>query len=253
MIYKCCLPQPIQLPEAGKDEKPGIWFYKKKKNHRRTVEYLPAMDEMLYTHAKNGHEISDHLPPSDRKSNGKKTSQHALSILSACKQTYEEAAPMLYSQNLVFACPDALFNFTVHLSLRSAKLVRSIEIRTWGMTRSLLTRGYGAMAMLAAKGVTELQSLYINCMMGYFGYRTDVSLMVAKKVYRDCHVWIEAVGASSGQRNKAVDILEINLSVYRRSGHWDHGATASAEDADRHAKGMTAFRKELLRLVEEGS
>jgi hypothetical protein len=130
-----------------------------------------------------------------------------LNILSVCKQTYYEAAPMMYGQPLVFTDLDALFAFAAKLSPRTAKLLRSIEIRCWTPTRSGKSRGYSAISMLGAKGVTNLTRLFINCSMGWFENRgwyrskreqTPTPKKVARKVYRDCHLWLEVMGSTLG-------------------------------------------------------
>lgn len=256
-IYRYCLPTPTELPEAGKNEEPGIWFYQIRKRHRRSIQFLPSMDENAYSHAAHGHGIEDHLPQEDRKSKANDSRYPSVNILSVCKQIYTEAAPMLYSQNLVFACPDALFNFLATISPMSAKLVRRIELRSWSLSRTRATRGYMAMCMLAAKNVMNLESLFLNCSLGYFypgpSWRKDQSIpaKVARKVYRDFHIWIEGAGTASGQWDKALQVIKVEPERYS-SRYYYLRPSEHLEALEWKARFLDAFREELTRLVKEG-
>lgn len=153
---------------------------------------------------------------------------------------------MMYNRTLVFSDAEAVFAFAASLSPRTAKLIRSIEIRHWGLTRSRKTRGYTAMSMLAAKGVTNLESLYINCTLGWFrnySYSSrelaPLPKRVAKKAYRDCHLWLEAVGVAHGDMYKGVNVLRVNPE------YLNYGPSEE-EDTE-------VFQKELKRLLREGA
>lgn len=180
-----------------------------------------------------------------------------FNIMSVCKQMYDEAAPMMYAQPLVFTDVDGLFAFAAKLSPRTAKLLRSIEIRCWTPTRSRKSRGYSAIGMLSAKGVTNLTSLFINCSMGYFTNRsywgvvgrrqrkeTPIPKKIARKVYRDCHLWLEAMGSAHGDLYKGVEVLQLSGEMFTSSGEcW-----VDVEDEDK-----TMYKKELRRLLREAA
>lgn len=71
---------------------------------------------------------------------------------------------MLYSQYLVFRDVDALISFASLLSLKTAKLIRHVEVETWYSCRDskrLRLRGQTAIAMLAEKGA-ELETLKLG-------------------------------------------------------------------------------------------
>lgn len=175
-----------------------------------------------------------------------------MNLLAVCKQIYDEMAPMFYRQRLVFLESDALISFATQLSPRTAKLLRHIEIRSWGMTRSRKTRGYMAMAMLAAKGVTNLEVLKINCSIGWFhswsrwrrgGNPREIPIpkRVARKLYRDCHPWLEAMGTASGDYLRGVEILQLqgedNFRDYRGG----------------YEEGLALTKKELKKLLNAGA
>ncbi|KAJ4305109.1 hypothetical protein N0V90_000639 [Kalmusia sp. IMI 367209] len=274
-IYEECLPSPTEVPEDYRGDKQAIWLGFRQRFYRKTIEYIPSVaddEELRYSglygngrfppgrlatqrggRAANHHNDDDHSDSDAEGEHEAGPKKLGFNMLSVCKQIYEEAAPMMYNRTLMFTDVDALFAFAATLSSRTAKLLTSIEILTWGLTRSRRTRGYVAMAMLAAKGVTNLTRLFINCEMGYFdsySWRnsrrsTPVPKRIAKKVYRDCHLWLEAVGTASGDLYKGVDILKLNGEMF------DRGSGATMEELEDEQVNM--YKKELKRLLREGS
>lgn len=144
---------------------------------------------------------------------------------------------MMYNRKFVFTCPEALSAFAAQLSPSTAKLVRHIELCSWGTSRSRKNCGYMAMTLLGAKGVTNLEILNLNCSLGYdYSYNRNegeaprIMKRLARKVYRDFYVWLEAVGHSSGEWDKGVRVLTFN------------GEKAFQD-------GMEIYQKELKRLL----
>ncbi|KAF2280650.1 uncharacterized protein EI97DRAFT_4288 [Westerdykella ornata] len=250
-IYRLCLPAPAAVPPdvaESDDAQPGIFLAYKLKRYRRTLEYIPSYVRDVEEHCHYGYQYH-----TDKNNHDEERPPHlAFHVLGVCKQIHDEAAPMFYGQRLIFTDPDALFSFAACLSPRTAKLLRHIEIRSWGMSRSRKSRGYMAMAMLAAKGVTELETLYINCNMGYFRINPwnnrnlviPIPTRIARKVYRDCHLWLEAVGAANADPFRAVGILKISMGMFA------HMARESSDDLNGfEEQAMKAYRKELRRLL----
>ncbi|PSN70496.1 hypothetical protein BS50DRAFT_488573 [Corynespora cassiicola Philippines] len=201
-IYEECLPDPTQLPEQYEHNGAEFWIQFRQKQLRRSFNVIEALDTDSYEW--------DQLEPGPKRL--------GMNLLAVCKQIYDEMAPMFYRQRLVFQDPDALISFTSHLSPRTAKLIRHMEIRTWGNTRTRKNRGFLAMTMLGAKGVTNLEVLRISCALDHFyssswgrnkGQHVPIPKRVAKKAYRDCHVWLEAVAVASGDYLKGADILQL--------------------------------------------
>lgn len=90
---------------------------------------------------------------------------YSLSILATCKQIYMEAAPMVYSKQIVFTDSHALYQFVEDLSPGTAKLLRHVEIRRWGGSREVKRqrwKGHDALNVLAAKGATEIERLHFT-------------------------------------------------------------------------------------------
>ncbi|OAG08068.1 uncharacterized protein CC84DRAFT_1203551 [Paraphaeosphaeria sporulosa] len=283
-IYEECLPSPTKLPDSYEGNREGIWLSFTQRSYKKTVAYVPSLDETELENVQfgigfvaratrrgtgrgrgrgqasslpsNAHDDSE--SQNEEPQTGPKT--FGFNILSVCKQIYDEAAPMMYARPLVFTDVDGLFGFAAKLSPRTAKLIRSIEIRCWTPTRSRKSQGYNSIAMLAAKGVTSLTSLFINCSMGYFinrsyyGYYaglgrkqrkdTPTPKRIARKVYRDCHLWLEAMGAVHGDFYKGVEVLQLSGEMFLRGG----GTWAEVGKEDK-----AIYKKELQRLLREGA
>ncbi|KAL5407905.1 hypothetical protein PMIN06_007052 [Paraphaeosphaeria minitans] len=281
-IYEECLPSPTKLPDSYGGNREGIWLSSKQRCYKRTVAYVSSFDETELEYLKHGSGFiaratrggtsrghgrgwASNLPGNDHDNSeseneepqtGPKT--FSFNILSVCKKIYDEAAPMMYARPLVFTDVDGLFGFAAQLSPRTAKLIRSIEVRCWNPAPSRKSRGHNALAMLAAKGVTDLTSLFVNCSMGYFINRshydfharlgkrraTPTPKKIARKVYRDCHLWLEAMGSAHGSLYKGAEVLQLSGEMFWRGG----GTWAEVEEEDK-----VMYKKELRRLLREGA
>jgi hypothetical protein len=94
-----------------------------------------------------------------------------VNLLQVCKQIFNEAAPMPYSQRVVFVDSSTMVCFLEQLSPRSAKLLRHLEIRRWNSTRSRKSHGYVGMTLLSAKGAVNVEKIVLNCPIEYFSWR----------------------------------------------------------------------------------
>ncbi|KAF2191767.1 hypothetical protein K469DRAFT_746204 [Zopfia rhizophila CBS 207.26] len=219
-IYEECLPDRTQNLTTEDRDNSAIWFCSKQKSYQRSVKQLISLEDQELDNMQWGRYYRPYRPTgrgrgqpnheeseiSDAEAAEKTPKRLGLNILAVCKAIYREAAPMLYSEHLVFADTGALMAFASHLSPMSARLLRHIEIRIWISTRSRKSMGFAAMAMLAAKGATNINRLHINCEIGRFwsycwrekARQQKVPKRVARKVYRECYLWLEAVGMKKG-------------------------------------------------------
>lgn len=113
------------------------------------------------------------------------------------------------------------------------------------------------MSMLAAKGVTNLTNLHINCSMGFFysrrSWRTPTGIQwketspakkIARKVYRDCYLWLEAMGSCYGDLYKGLEVLRLNGNMFvGREETWEN-----VKDEDK-----VMYQEELRRLLRQSS
>ncbi|KAF2786296.1 hypothetical protein K505DRAFT_422514 [Melanomma pulvis-pyrius CBS 109.77] len=274
-IYEECFPDmPTLSEEAKHGERGTIWFRSKQRAYRRSVEqFFPEEEELEYLkhsltynrhrYRQRGTGRGRPAPPAEEDEDEEEMAGNpadkklGLNILALNQAIYHEAAPMVYRQHLIFADAVALMAFAALLSPRTAKLIRHIEVRCWNLTRSRKSNPFTAMAMLAAKGVTNLEKFHINCAVGHYWSRnneksTPVPKRVARKVYRDCFLWLEAVGRAremeGGSRWAGVDVLEIAESNY------DYGRRYYAPPSERTLdddmdEANEMFKKELKRLL----
>lgn len=257
------------MPAKYDGNKDAIWLCYKQRFYRRSIGYIPSLEDNDIEAIQygggylsrprmptgrgrpQGHVEDNNDSDSDAEEPETGPEKLGFNILSVCKQIYDEAAPMMYAKTLVFTDVDAVIAFASTLSPRTAKLIRSIEIRSWCNTRSRKSRGYNAIAMLAAKGVTNLLSLYINCSMGWFhsySWRnnrreTPLPKRIARKVYRDCHLWLEVMASAHGDVYKGIEVLKLNGEMFDRRTDWD--------DVEEGDKAM--YKKELRRLLRESA
>jgi hypothetical protein len=260
------------ISEGTKGEQGAIWFRSKQRAYRRGVEqYFPTEEDLRVwadgtAHQRRGYGPRSYIgrggPPSVQ--NGDEDDEEVagtpadkklgMNLLALNQAIYNEAAPMVYRQRLIFADTVALLAFASLLSPKTAKLISHIEVLNWNLTRSRKSMGFTAMTMLAAKGVTNLKKLQISCAVGNFwSWRQDeerarkVPKRVARKIYRDCFLWLETVGRAKllegASRWAGIDALEISEKNYREALQAGKPVKDVLEEAD------SMFKKELKRLL----
>ncbi len=100
---------------------------------------------------------------------------------------------------------------------------------------------FPAFTMLGS--AVNLESVYINCRIHWDGPKA-----VARKIYRDAHHYLEAVGDAKGRYDAAVDILEFHPE------NWA-GQSGSRSEPATSTKGFTTeecveeFRAELRKRL----
>lgn len=167
-------------------------------------------------------------------------------ILALSKTIYTEAVPILYNQPIIVRDNRVLLDFVAALTPRCASLLRDITIMSWCSSNSHKSVNLPAMALLAARGVTNLTRLNLDCSLDYFrdwsytgrGKTTPVPKRVARKVFRDCYHWLIAVGEAKGDPYAALDVLKIsdrNFLGYRAENNGENNARR-VEKAEKEMK-----------------
>ncbi|KAF2871025.1 hypothetical protein BDV95DRAFT_52681 [Massariosphaeria phaeospora] len=263
-IYEECLPATtIEADDA--DAEPTIWLRAKQRSYRRGVEFMPTVTQ---------NEIENGFNTRIRRGTGRgkscwrgakatppradnTTPPHSLNILAVCQQIYTEAAPMLYARRFVFTDPDALFAYATLLTPRTAAQLRHISLSNYSHSRSRKNRGFAAFAMLAAKGATQLLSLRIDCALGYFhtwsawrrrggiDRQQPVPKRVARKVFRDACVWLDAMGA------RGVEVLAVAEQNFE-SWMGQRIPNDGIGEEEWWERGQEMYRAELRKLMESG-
>jgi len=157
-------------------------------------------------------------------------------ILAVSKSIYAEAAPILYRQSITVRDNRTLLDFVAGINPRCAAMLRDITITSWCSSNSHKSVNLPAMALLAARGGTNLTRLNLDCSLGYFhtwSYRpraktTPISKRVARKIFRDCYHWLVAVGEAKGDPYAGLDVLKIRQSNFHECARGHHGETNRA-------------------------
>ncbi|KAJ4372726.1 hypothetical protein N0V86_008091 [Didymella sp. IMI 355093] len=160
------------------------------------------------------------------------------SLLAVNKQIHREGCDFLYSNELVFADPIALYAFMINLGPGgSASRIKTIRLKGWGYGRT--SKAYNNACFAVLVYAKNLEKLYIDCNVGW--YRQPKS--AAQQIYRDAFPWLEEVGRAKTKFDAALDVLEVSAESLGRN-HWNASQTPS--DAQRRE----AFNDELRRNLE---
>jgi hypothetical protein len=125
------------------------------------------------------------------------------SLLAVNKQIHQEGCDILYSNELVFADPIALYAFLINLGPGSASHLRKMRLKGWGYGRT--SKAYNNACFAVLIWATNLEKFYIDTSIGW--YRNIRHAAV--QLYRDAFPWLEAVGNAKGRSDAALDILEL--------------------------------------------
>lgn len=103
------------------------------------------------------------------------------------------------------------------------------------------------MTLLAS--ATNLELLDIDCALGYFSSsygrpKLSVPIRVARKAFRDCYPWLEAIGKVKGKADAAIDMIRIHPSNFG----YHYSRPIDMEEADLR-ENLESFQKELRRLL----
>jgi hypothetical protein len=170
-------------------------------------------------------------------------------ILAVSKAIHSEAASFLYSQRIIVADNYALLSFLNQIGREYTAMLRFISVKEWCLGRAHRSINFPAMTLLA--GATNLECLDIDCRLGYFssswgtGKKQLVAHRVARKTFRDCYPWLEAIGKAKGKTDAGVEIIRIDEENF--DGHvW----RAGGYQVPKIDEELEVFRKELRRLLK---
>jgi hypothetical protein len=168
-------------------------------------------------------------------------------LLAVSKTIYAEAASFLYGQRIIVADNYALLSFLNQIGHQHTSMLRKISIKEWCSGRAHRSINFPAMTLLAS--ATNLELLDIDCAMGYFSSyygrkKQSVPNRVARKAFRDCYPWFEAIGKVKGNADAAVDMIRVHESNFGRN----YTRGNDGEKPEMH-ENLEGFRKELRRLL----
>jgi hypothetical protein len=169
-------------------------------------------------------------------------------LLAVSKAVYAEAASFLYRQRIIVADNYTLLSFLNQIGRQHTHLLREISIKEWCSGRAHRSINFPAMTLLAT--ATNLEVLDMDCALGYFSsyygrQKQSIPNRVARKTFRDCYPWLEAIGKAKGKPDAAIDMVRIHESNFRR--HYSRGNALEETNMEENLEG---FRKELRRLLK---
>jgi hypothetical protein len=251
-----------------------MWLRPNKKKYRSTVQrFVPTWDDLEHTGRcynsaarAQSFDLSDSsLSPSPYYYRTRGKDVLHVQLLRVCKQIHYEAAPVLYGQPLIFSSTAPFVSFIGQLSPRLGPLLRSLEILYWRSTRADRRMNALGMELLAAKQAFNIQKLYLNCSVTHFtsaGWRqpklaNSIPKRLARRVYQECHPWLEAVGehrmaekaATLEARLVGVNILEVSEKDFEHYVNRDRASYETAVDAVELENGRDEYKLELRKLL----
>ena len=169
-------------------------------------------------------------------------------LLCASRQVYDEAAPMLYTQNALFVEDTTCLHTLLAQTGRERARIADVTIQAWGAGRGVHNAMNHVAFMMLADAV-GLRRLHLDCVAGWWATADKAAL----QFYRDAHYWLEAAGARAGDMAAGVDVISLpepreessaesnwnSLPYYRRWGGFRN-------TQENHEK----FREELVRLLK---
>jgi hypothetical protein len=201
------------------------------KHRRRTVERVSAdvVTEM------SGHRYHFNNP---YRSKFPEPVELVPSLLATSKQIHQEGRDILYSNELVFSDPSALYSFMLNLSPTSAKQLKHIRLKEWAHRRGIKAYNHACFAVLTQ--ATNIKTLRLDKMSGYASEPRGS----ASKFYRDAFPWLEAVGAAKGKCDAGVDMLRLEPEFFDYA-YWHRNTHANKTDEEK----TDEFMKELRKLL----
>lgn len=156
-------------------------------------------------------------------------------MLALNKQINAEAITYLYGHDFVFQNSAALHCFLATVGPRNQQRLINVDIMDWGREGAAKAMNYSSMALMA--GATNLKSLRFLCDVGYWSTRPH---RVARRLFRDAALFLEAYGRANGRKDAAVDIIHVSETSFQ---HWRWPQSDSTAGADE------PFKLELRRLL----
>lgn len=160
-------------------------------------------------------------------------------VLLLNRTIYAETQPILYAGN-TFAVEDttAMHAFLATIGPKNRATLTDLTVKGWGYTKAHKALNHPAFTLLA--GAVNLTRLHIDCQILWGGPNR-----IAKQLYRDGFHWLEAVGATKGRVDAAIDLIEISEGILTTC----YGYISSQSEDVSAEEAMEEFRAALRRML----
>lgn len=166
-------------------------------------------------------------------------------LLAVCRQIQSEAAPILYGQAIYVQDTHALHAFISNMSNANCLLIQDLDVIYWTCHRGAQkTMNHPAMTTLSR--CSNLKHMRFDCDIAR-DYSKNHFKMMARQLYRECHIWFETFGAAKGRFDAALDVLELHPRNFCHKHSW----TAKEDERMAICDGNKAlFHTELRGLLK---
>ncbi|KAF1980630.1 hypothetical protein K402DRAFT_399261 [Aulographum hederae CBS 113979] len=173
-------------------------------------------------------------------------------LLRVSKQIHSEAAGLLYASPISFDSFTALHDFATYIGAGHRAMLKTLTIELGPrLMPSRKGKAFEAIAMLAQGGV-NVEKLLLDGMLVPFNVAGQPKPL-ARQVYRDAHVWIDAIARIRGA-DKATETIDLGVENWYNSVDGKKlrdGTMAKTEEMKtKEAEIRADYRAELKRLIE---
>lgn len=163
-------------------------------------------------------------------------------LLAVSKQIHSEAVGYLYKQRIILEDTMALHTFLAAIGQLNQLILSNVVVKDWGCGRGT-HKAMNVAALTSLATCTNLQKLHLDCKIGH--QRTPKQL--ARQIFRDGHYFLEAFGATNGQKDAAVNVLELNdCNFDSRNWGWGRKSNNSLPEPE---KFKSEFHEEMRKLL----
>jgi hypothetical protein len=169
-------------------------------------------------------------------------------LLLACKDIFNEAAPILYGQPITVPDTYTLQAFLLAIGRPGAQRLAKLRITGWCSSRSQKSINLPTFGLL--RDAVNLQSLSIDCIVPRYWWssaKSDIAMAanVANKIYRDCYPWL-ATFHSAQRGNVWQDVLSVSNANYI-----PHTQDPEDWSPERVSSAKKFMEEQLMRLVQD--
>lgn len=170
-------------------------------------------------------------------------------LLGVNRQVYGEAGMYLYGQTIHAEDTKTLHTFISSIGTGGRQKLREVVVHEWGQGRST-HKSMNHAGLTALYGCTNLERVTLDCRISD---HLDSAAKVARQMYRDGFLWMEAVGSYKGKFDAVLDIVELhesNFGLHECSkSHSEDEVKKNKDDVERN---KDLYRKEVRRLLSGG-
>ena len=164
-------------------------------------------------------------------------------LLAVNKQIHAEGVGYLYKQQILLEDTTALHTFLAAIGATNRLQLSDITVKGWGNGRGA-HKAMNLASLTLLSTCTNLKRFLLDCNIGWRRQPKEI----ARQLYRDGHYFLEAFGAANGNKDAALDVLEVSTwNNNRRNRYGWHGPADSVPDPEKEKDEFKAEMRKPLR------